>query len=245
MKRSFLFRCSCVCAGLLLLIGGAILGLIGLMQHASNPSPSPNLSSSDHDYQTDESGFPSVDWKYWLEINPDIVGWITVPGTRINHPIVQAPADDPSYYLHHDLYRHFNLYGVPYLDAACAEYGLLWAPNAIVFGHHMNDGSQFSDVASCFDESYARNHQTLLVQTPSGAKRIYHIRCVRIIPGSSDKCTSFTSRDSFLQWYTCQLDASCVVLDRATMPTRVMTLVTCSYHYSSNERTLVIASEQN
>lgn len=245
MTHSLRFRCACIGAGLLLLIGGVILGALAFMAHQSHVLPSPQTTGYGNDYHADEQGFPRVDWEYWLAINPDIVGWITIPHSRINHPIVQASSDNPEYYLHHDIYRHYNLYGTPYLDAACAKYGLLSAPNAVICGHHMNDGSQFSDLASCSNESYARAHATILLQTPQGIQQTYHIRCVRIVPGSSIKRTSFASRDDYLKWYKTQIDTSCVVLDGATKPVGVMKLVTCSYHYSSNERTLVIASKQD
>ena len=42
-------------------------------------------------------------------------------GTDINHPILQAHASDPDYYLHHDIYRNYNPLGALYLDAECEK----------------------------------------------------------------------------------------------------------------------------
>ena len=50
-------------------------------------------------------GAPTVDWEFWLSVNPDIVAWVSVPGTDIDYPVVQASADDPTFYLDHDVYR--------------------------------------------------------------------------------------------------------------------------------------------
>ena len=81
------------------------------MTAKANPEPSPNAEQGD-------SLFPTVDWDYWQSINPDIIGWVTVPGTTIDYPIMQGHSDDPEYYLHHDIYGNWSIYGVPYLDEA-------------------------------------------------------------------------------------------------------------------------------
>ena len=92
-----------------------------------------------------------------------MIGWVTVPGTNIDQPIVQAHADDPTYYLHHDIYKNYNIYGCPYLDSECEELGFE-SKNAVIFGHHMNDGSIFSAFAEYSDQEYAEEHQKILLQ---------------------------------------------------------------------------------
>ena len=47
-------------------------------------------------------------------VNPDVTGWLTIPGTNIDLPIMQA--DDNDYYLSHDLYGEPDPYGLPYID---------------------------------------------------------------------------------------------------------------------------------
>ena len=57
----------------------------------------------------------------------------------IDHPVVQAHADSPTWYLSHDVYGNWNIYGCPYLDADCEEEGF-GSQVAYVFAHHMDDG---------------------------------------------------------------------------------------------------------
>lgn len=193
--------------------------------------------------EVSDDGFPVVDWEYWQGINSDVIGWVTVPGTAIDYPIVQAPADDPDYYLHHDVYRDYNVYGVPYLDADCADTGLLDSRNAVVFGHHMNDGSMFAAFADYSEPDFAKEHARILVQTPE-AKKVYQARCVNIVNGTElAKRTDFKDQTDYRKWYDSQLSGADVVLDAITRPETAITFCTCSYNYSSNERTLVVASE--
>ena len=122
--------------------------------------------------RVDENGFPLVDWDYWRQVNPNVVGWVTLPGTNVNGPIVLAPANDPDYYLKHDVYGEPNLYGCLYLDASCAAAGLLGSRNAVVYGHNMSlmDGSMFTALARYVDAAYAADHAEMLVQTPDEKK---------------------------------------------------------------------------
>lgn len=60
--------------------------------------------------------------------------------------MVQAHADSPTWYLSHDVYGNWNIYGCPYLDADCEEEGF-GSQVAYVFAHHMDDGSMFAPLA--------------------------------------------------------------------------------------------------
>lgn len=39
-----------------------------------------------------------VDWDELLKINPDTVGWVYIPGTKVNYPVVHTTDNDK--YLH-------------------------------------------------------------------------------------------------------------------------------------------------
>lgn len=231
----------------LLLAAAAIVVGLHSMQGAAEPSPAGDAATSgsfmEETDATDAEGFPVVDWDYWRSVNPDVIGWVTVPGTKVNQPVVQANADDPQYYLHHDVYRKANVYGVPYLDESCAATGLLHSPNAVVFGHHMSDGTVFAGLSPfSTDEAYARQHSRILIQTPT-EKRVLECRFARIVDGASaSKRTGFLDATDHAAWYATELAASSTVLDAVSQPSEVVCLVTCSYNVFENERTLVYAS---
>lgn len=215
------------------LVAGAVL----LSWHSSS-NPSPTQGEATYD-----DGFIEVDWDYWAEINPDIVGWVTVDGTSINYPIVAASSDEPNFYLKHDVYGNYNSYGVPYLDAECKEG--MESDNVVILGHHMNDDSMFSDFANYSDPAYAQEHSVIRLQTPE-KKLTLTVRAVDVISGSSlTKRTSFLDISDYLSWYTECLEDADVVLDAVHSPSQNFTFVTCSYNVFRNGRTLVYASTQD
>ena len=240
----------------------------GLSTDASDDFCAGGLSDDD----AFEGAFPVIDWDYWRTENPDVIGWISVPGTAIDYPIVQASASNTTYYLSHDAHGDYNIFGCPYLDADCSEKGLLESKNAVIFGHNMSsfDGSMFSDFARYTDESFARAHSIVLIQTPTEK------RCLRIVGAavssgeSATKRTSFVDDDDFSLYCEERLAActthvfDCTDVDYAQDHTDVdciqdhadadytqdytdvdytqlFTFVTCSYTTYANERTLVYA----
>lgn len=223
---------------------GACCVLASMHARASSPLPNPLAAAAGEDSAPDEGPFPAVDWDYWLSVNGDVVGWVTVPGTDIDQPIVQADAADPQYYLWHDVYREPNYLGCPYVDADCAQgFDSL---NCVVFGHNMggSDQSMFGDFELFSDPKTAAEHRTVLLQTPF-RKIELEVRCVEVMAGwEATNCTSFESQAEFQLWYEERLANSAVVLDK-TAPNSVVTFCTCSYGYWSNERTLVLASPRS
>lgn len=50
--------------------------------------------------------------------NPDLVGWLSLPDSAINYPVMQTP-DDPEYYLFRDFEREPASAGAPFADYRC------------------------------------------------------------------------------------------------------------------------------
>lgn len=72
--------------------------------------------------------------------NDHLVGWIKVPETTIDYPVVQC--ENNSAYLHYDFYRKENERGSIYLD--CRNDVVGDDTSFIIYGHNFYDGTMFS-----------------------------------------------------------------------------------------------------
>lgn len=227
------------------LVGAAALGLwlFSIHDRAADVDPSPILAdASGSDAASD--GAPTVDWEFWLSVNPDIVAWVSVAGTEIDYPVVQARSGDPTFYLDHDVYREWNPYGCPYLDAACAGRGID-SPLALMFAHHMNDGSMFSAFASYSDAGFAAEHDEILLQTPEGNARLRVVAVDVVDSNVEHKRLDFATDEELSSWLDELLGRADVALVDGARTDSVKAFCTCSYgRWNGHERTIVYAQEE-
>lgn len=70
------------------------------------------------------------------QINQDIKGWIQLDGTTINYPVMQGSDND--YYLRRNIYKEYDINGVPFLDYRNKLDINSQSDNLVIYGHHMN-----------------------------------------------------------------------------------------------------------
>ena len=225
----------------------AALGLLTwlhVMDANANLSPNPADDDwfaslvSDHSSEEDD-GFVEVDWDHWRSVNPSIIAWVNIPDTQVNYPVVRASTEDPTFYLHHDIYGNYSAYGVPYLDADCVS-AEVSAFNAIIYGHHMDNGSMFSDIAEYSNENFAKDHPFIYLQSPT-VKQKLAVSFVEIIDAASTpKAIRYESAEAFQDWFEEHFASAAVGLEAPEEPNYAITFCTCSYHEFNNERTLVV-----
>lgn len=95
------------------------------------------------------------------ERNGDFIGWISIEGTRIDYPVVYRPEEE-EYYLRRDFDGNYSYYGTPYLAENC-EIGV--SDNLILYGHHMNNGSMFSDLRKYTEQEFYESHKWIQFDT--------------------------------------------------------------------------------
>lgn len=100
------------------------------------------------------------------EINPDICGWINIPGTtHINYPILQSTDND--YYLSRD-YTGSNLAaGSIFVDYRC-DRDFNGNHNTVIYGHNMQNGMMFSELISFLDEDFFNENKYVYIYTEYG-----------------------------------------------------------------------------
>lgn len=95
-------------------------------------------------------GVPDVDFDALAAINPDIVGWIYIPDTVVNYPVVQT--DDNTTYLDLLFDRSGNGSGTIFMDMDDTAPGMV-DQQTTIYGHHMYDGSMLKVIDNTTDQA--------------------------------------------------------------------------------------------
>ena len=88
---------------------------------------------------------------------PDAIGWLYIPDTVINYPVMQS--DDNFYYLDHAYDGSPLKAGSVYLDCRCE--GRFQNPINIVYAHNMKNGSMFAQITRFKNESFFEKDRLL------------------------------------------------------------------------------------
>ena len=105
---------------------------------------------------------PEVDFDELRAINPDVIGWITCEGTRIDYPVVRGETNEK--YLHHMFDGRYNYAGSIFMETAnTPDFSDF---NTILYGHHMRNGSMFHDLVLYKEDGFYEEHPYLLLLTP-------------------------------------------------------------------------------
>ncbi len=188
--------------------------------------------------ETEPPYISPIDFKALRAENPDVVGWITIPDTKIDYPILYTDNNDT--YLHTDFNGNESVYGSIYLDCDSEPDFSGW--NNPIYGHHMKDGSMFKDVVKFKDEEFFKEHQYFEIYTPERTIRLKAVSCYYTGSDGIVRKTEFETRESYNQWLTERLEPC----EYAEIPEvdidSVFTLVTCSYEMN-DARTLLFAVE--
>ena len=171
-----------------------------------------------------------VDWDHLRSVNPAIVAWVYMPGTRINYPVVQGK--DNEEYLWVDFNLKSSRNGSIFLDAG--NNSAFTDMNNVLYGHHMNDGSMFACISNDLVNNDAFNeHRTLYVLTP---QRNYKCKTFAVVVTDGWDLlvqTSFKDAEERTSYVQDKIDRS-VVQPSEGMPTaadvkQLFTLSTCDY----------------
>lgn len=98
------------------------------------------------------------------EMNPDLAGWISIEGTRVNYPVMHTPGRT-DYYLQRNFGGDFSSWGCIYAREECD----LNAPsdNVTIYGHNMKDGSMFAGLNDYTSREFWEEHRYIRFDTLS------------------------------------------------------------------------------
>lgn len=158
---------------------------------------------------------------------PDAIGWLTVPGTRIDYPFVCSK--DNFDYLHADLDGNYLYAGTPFLDCHCSRD--LSSQNSIIFGHNMyGDGSMFADLAKFKDEQFFNEHPQAFIYLPDRTLQLDIFAAVIVDAVHESQVYNREIKDDFMSYVQSK---AMFFRETALLPEdRVVTISTCSYEFS-------------
>lgn len=151
---------------------------------ASAPSDTDAPSQDDSAVDLPEGMIKEYALMYAL--NNDMVGWIEIPGTSIDYPVVQSPYQS-NFYLRRNFYKQKATCGTIYVREKCD----VNAPsdNVTIYGHNMRIGTMFADLHKYEDQEFWKNHSLVYFDTMF-EYHTYEIFAVFI--SSADMSTGFS-----------------------------------------------------
>lgn len=119
----------------------------------------PDSGETDEGQQDDGSNEKKLDTESLRAINGDFAGWIQIPGTNIDYPVVQG--SDNEKYLTTTFQNTKNKCGAIFIDSRCPKAfgGLV----TILYGHNMKDGSMFHDLNRYMEQDYYEAHSQVWI----------------------------------------------------------------------------------
>jgi sortase B len=231
--------------------GGDIIDTEGTTNNgASNPgasvlpngeSPDPNATASatpvdnsdlDGVPDPDETIPPKLTLAEYEAINSDVIGWLSVPNTNIDYPVVRC--DNNEYYLRNSVEKKTSKSGAIFMDYRNAdEYQ---QRQLIIYGHNMRNGTMFHDLKNYKLEDFFKSNKTITL-TLNGKQVKYEVYAAFI--AEVDKVyfirTQFGGAEDFAQYMNQLAALSKFKTDVTIKPDdQVLTLATCSYEYDNS-----------
>ena len=120
--------------------------------------------------QQKEEAEEEIDFDYLWTVNPDIIAWITIPGTNIDYPVLQHPSDD-SYYLTHNLDGSYGYPGCIYIESLnAADFS---DPNTLIYGHNLKAKTMFTELHKFENKDFFEEYNEVILYLPD---RTLHYR---------------------------------------------------------------------
>lgn len=235
-KRSALSKVLLIIGIFLVLASLAVGGFLAYQYLSARSAYSDVAKLSAVDEDTVDASTLQVDWEALRAVNPDVVGWVLIPGTNVNYPIVQAKDND--YYLEHLFNGAVSKAGAVFLD--CDDKADFSYRNNLVYGHNLIDGAMFASVTKYVDQEFFDEHHEVLLATPTCNYRLRAV-CSLVWDGGdgSIRQAHFESDEEFHSFVQSLLNRAAAKGEFAAEDVdKMICLVTCSYQ-TDNSRTVL------
>ncbi len=162
------------------------------------------------------------------KINDNIIGWIQIPKTGIDFPVVQG--EDNDYYLNHDIKGEQDKHGAIFMDYRVRPDQ---DKNIIIYGHNMKDGTMFEPLNQFKKQEFWEDHRYIHLDI-GGEEYRYQVFSAYVTSGEDTDYLQicFASPQDFVDFFD-------TMKKRSLFPSQldftgnenIITLSTCSYEY--------------
>lgn len=201
-----------------------------IMENTGEDDPSPTP------LETDENMLKTYDFEALRAINPDIIGWIYVPGTPIDYPILKAGEEkQEDYYLKYTYENKRRSCGSIFIrkdtDSTFRD------DVSIIYGHNMRSGIMFACLHKYLSGDYLFNNKRVYIYTPD--QTISYEIFAGLTRGATLLSYDYPDADTLLDY----VYEKAPVLDRKVdvSKNRILSLSTCG---NSNTRVVIFAIEK-
>lgn len=172
----------------------------------------------------------SINFSDLIKKNSDTVGWLKIPNTNIDYPVVKS--DNNNYYLNNDFYKKHNVYGWIFADFKNGFPILSW--NTIIYGHNTSVGIMFGDLINFLDEDWYKNEENKYIYFSTTEMNYkFEIFSVYKINNTNDYL-SIENKDGFIDMIK---NRSFIKFNTTVSDEKIITLSTC---YNTSDVKLVI-----
>ena len=156
--------------------------------------------------------------------NPDTRGWLTIPDTHVDYPVLQG--NDDMEYINKDVFGEFSLSGSLFLS--CRNSSDFSDGYSLIYGHHMDHGGMFGDVVEYTDISYFEKHMEGWLYLVDATYQIQMFACVET--DAYDNMIYGCGADTDLNKLLSYIEEHAVVYKNMTTdrPAQVIGLSTCA-----------------
>lgn len=102
------------------------------------------------------------EYKELSEMNPDMIGWLQLEGTKLDYPVMHTP-NDTAYYLYRDFYGKYSSHGCLFIEKFCSATPP--TDNITIYGHNMKDGTMFGMLRNYRSKSHWEKHRYIYFDT--------------------------------------------------------------------------------
>ncbi len=136
-------------------------------------------------------------------INPDSVGWLYVPNSKINLPVLQG--SDNKFYINHNYIGQKSRYGAVFLSREDKLAAAEDDKNLVIYGNNMSDGQMFGTLKNYRNVNYYKRNAGFYFYNDD-SRDTYAVCAVMLLDSAGEKDfdatkSHFADSVQFYDWY--------------------------------------------